>query len=274
MKLFARWRAARAEDPCGERGQLGPLEGILIVGTAALLGLGLGAAINYAQNELSGPGKPPPIRPIELATFGAVPDNDCGKRVLGLFSGTVTYDKGIWSAPDTPTPKLAFQPDEADIKKYNKEVTFWNDLMKSRVGAVLKEVKEQGCDKPPEPIQNPGTKGPGGDNGFIFGTYSLSPTVTPNPECKGVLPPSLTVSSGASATEITLTVASNGDIPGKTFSNLPLSGGPGFRADAPDLHWSIDGTFIQRSSGTIVQGTFLYNIGGGCGVTYEGTAGH
>jgi hypothetical protein len=186
----------------------------------------------------------------------------------------VKYEDGVWSAPDTTTPKLAFQPDEADIKKYNKEVTFWNDLMKSRVGAVQKELKEQDCNKPQEPISNPTTKGPGDDTGFIFGTYTLSPTVEPNPECKRVLPPTLSVSPGGSKSDITLTVASNGDIPGKTFNNLPLTGGPGFRAEFPDGHWSIDGTFIQRSSGTVVQGTFLYNVGGGCGVSYEGTTGH
>jgi len=253
---------------------MGPLEGLLTLAAMLALAAGFGAAINYANNELSGPDKPPPIRPIALATFDPVPDNDCAKRVLGLFSGTVTYEKGVWSAPDTTTPKLPFQPDEADIKKYNKQVTFWNDLMKGRVGVVQKELKEQDCAKAKEPITNPKTNPPGEGNAFIFGTYSLSPTVTPNPECKNVLPPSLTVSSGASATEITLTVAANGDIPGKTFSNLPLTGGPGFRAEFPDGHWSIDGTFIQRSTGTIVQGTFLYNVGGGCGVTYEGTTGH
>ena len=34
---------------------------------------------------------------------------------------------------------------------------------------------------------------------------------------------------------------------------------------------AISGGFIQRSSGVVVTGTFTYNVGGGCGIDYEGT---
>jgi len=148
------WRLWRWLPPnqhrWGDAGQL--VEGIGAVRVTLTLAFGVGSAINYANSELNGPGKPPPIRPSALATFKAPPDNDCGKKVLGDFAGTVSFQGGMWTAPDTSTPKLPYQPDEGEIVKYNKDVTAWNALMTERVGVVLRELDNHDCYKVQPPI--------------------------------------------------------------------------------------------------------------------------
>lgn len=151
---MGRRRPARATDRWGDSGQLfTPLDALVLAGVMLVTGLGLGGMINYASSDsLPGPGKPDPIRPAALATFAAAPDNDCAKRVLADFPGTVRFENGTWEAPDTPKPKLPFQPDEKEIIQYNNEVKAWNALMKDRVGVVLKELDNHDCNKTSPPI--------------------------------------------------------------------------------------------------------------------------
>ncbi len=282
---------ARAQDPRGERGQLGPLEGILLLGTMLALAAGFGAAVNYATNELSGPGKPPPITPKALATFDAPPDNDCGKRVLGQFSGTVHFEGGVWTAPDTPTPKLPFQPDEAEIKKYNAEVTFWNDLMKDRVGAVQKELKEQDCAKAKEPITNPKTNPPGGAEAAlpVGGTYELTEegqfgggdcskmagiastlvvsVGQPNPE-KGLMYKGGTIVLSGSHGSITWNDIGITSAGGFSRSNI-TQGAPADPFGGADDHLAFDASFVSAASTVRVSGS-VSSLFLQCGISFTG----
>jgi hypothetical protein len=270
--VLRRWRALRVADPRGEAGYIWiPL--LIAVGTGLVFIWAVKVGVEYAQGEVSGPAPPPPIQVAQLHTFEAPPANDCATRVLSDFP-SVSFNKetGLWEAPDQKRPVLPYKPDLAEVQQYNKQVKFWNELMDQRVGVVLAELRSHDCFKQAPPIEAPKTNPPNQEAPSIFGTYHLKATGgSLVPECSGVLPPTLTVSPGANSSEFNVAVAGHGDIPGKTFEHFPLTANPTFTGDNPEHFWSISGGFIQRSSGVVVTGTFTYNVGGGCGIDYEGT---
>lgn len=257
-------RGARVVVPAtrrwGDRGQLDPLTGLILLGTMLTLGLGLGAAINYANNELSGPGKPPPIRPKALATFAAPVDNDCSKRVLGDYAGTVRFANGVWEAPDTPTPKLEYLPDERAIVTYNTEVDNWNSLMKERVGVVLRELDNHDCNKSSPPIVNSSSSSSESQpQANISGSYDVQFSNGGGP-CAAAFSGTLDVRQ--SGTNMTIT---RGD--DQSSITTPLQSDLSFSYDGPDSknnHVAWSGQFSQGTGGDVLlRGTEETTFSGG-----------
>lgn len=232
----------------GDRGQLDPLTGLILLGTMLTLGLGLGAAINYATNELSGPGKPDPIRPAALASFRTPTDNDCVKRVLGDFTGTVRLENGAWVAPDTSTPKLPYQPDEAEIVKYNKEVASWNALMKERVGVVLKEIDNHDCNKSSPPIASSSeSSSESKQQADISGTYDVQFSNGGGP-CN----PQFNSDLGVRQSGSNVTITRDDD---QSSFVAPLQSDLSFSFDGPDSkgnHVAASGQFSQGTGGDVL----------------------
>jgi hypothetical protein len=244
----------------GDSGQIGPLEGILLLGAMAALGLGIGSAVNYATNELSGPGKPDPIRPAALATFRAPVDNDCSKRVLGDYAGTVQFANGVWKAPDTPTPKLEYLPDERAIVAYNKEVAAWNSLMKDRVGVVVKEIDNHDCNKSSPPTgSSSSSSSESKQQADINGTYDVQFSNGGGP-CAPAFPGTLDVRQ--SGTNVTIT---RGD--DQSSITAPLQSDLSFSYDGPDSkgnHTVWSGQFSQGTGGDVlVRGSEETTFSGG-----------
>jgi hypothetical protein len=187
----------------------------------------------------------------------------CVQDVLQKYYPTLKWNGFSWVDSADPAPPANSEAAAA-----------WRGRMSVKAGGAAALFSERSCDKPPAQAAQPGSQAPAVDpKAELLGTYYLRAKGTPPPECQTVLPAKLTALAFQSATEFNLRLEpqpGTSDSPRGDFSGVPINGYT-FRLNVPGKYFSVEGTFLGQSGGTIIEGTFSYNVGGGCGIEYVGT---
>ena len=252
------------DDPLsGERGFVD-----IVLGTIVVSGLIIGAVIVTSAVVLVGRAATEPSRVVPRgssgfrpATFRGLPppteNPECVQRVIAESPyKTMSYGNVGWVDSKDPAPDAT------------SELRFaWKARIEIKAEALSQMFTENHCDRAPQPEQA-ATPQNQANPLEISGTYQLSLRNPATPECSGVLPATMTVSP-QSTSEATLSFTG-----GRAEGFQPVLAdltAYSFTTEDPAQYMSIRGQFLGQEGKTIIEGVFTYNIGGGCGLSFQGT---